>query len=752
MGLLDGLKGGEGFYWGAPLMQYENMQRPQPISLPANRNTNAAKSDNKIEYLPGDTGFLHLQKTKLNTLERKIESGDITEDELKEYSALSFYRDVNERIAYHNQKDRENFTSSKDYLDNANNIYLDKNGMFHINPETGKIMTVQEYVALSTSFDPTSLESPMLRPWAAPDVNFSAKYMMDVVSDTFKEATGSTQAAREIPLNISNLLPEDQYRNFIKVSSSTNEAQLTSAGIQSLNKIFSDRKALGGAMIAFGNAVNTGSQFLGEELYSTQEINKRKLAIQKGDLKEGEDYTVKDMMVKGKKHKYYQFKATNEDFIPWVQNYIRNEEQMRLKTTFDFQKYFDKGSGAEEKENLKVSELEMMAMNAKEVKPLASTSEVSLGFIKGDVIPDLFNQNGELVNKDFKGYEKVAKLIMDFRNVSTAMVNSGAEIPFDTYFSPETASMLQANGVRTWMDYAKFKFVEENKSSEIGLTVDKIEGPLLQKAINHFVTEYTIQNISEVADFQQMVKEKSEKMHAEGGRSYYISTGMVVTSVNGTKPISPKVAMAGLISGMTLKDYMTYAGNMTTYKITPDHFKGTTFEHSRYVSVDRQNDPRVSILGTVQKGLMDASFDGKRPLFMPGDRVHSGFPMQGESVLGLEGYYVIPSKSKVLKKIQVNTILNEEGKPIDLATYSVEGFRAYKQTLTQDDIDQMPPGSGYKANEEVYLLPATMDFTDQARQSKKFFDFKAYNDTKTFRMKTIQEAEKAESVFVTTAK
>ena len=92
MGILNGLRGGEAIYLTAPLLQYEKLQRPEELRLPAGGGRQASSASNKdpeiSEFLPGDSNFLSMQKVAIESLESKISNGEISDAEMDKYIQL----------------------------------------------------------------------------------------------------------------------------------------------------------------------------------------------------------------------------------------------------------------------------------------------------------------------------------------------------------------------------------------------------------------------------------------------------------------------------------------------------------------------------------------------------------------------------------------------------------------------------------------------------------------------------------------
>lgn len=754
MGLFDGLKGGQGFYWGAPLMDHQPMQRPQPISLPAGgRGSQSAKgSDLKYDYLPKDAENVLRIDMMLQNLQQKAQEGELDDEGMVQMSQLYLASVKAHRTASANYKMYETIFHDKTYLDKAdapliinNQLQIDKDG---------KVLTIQDGMKAWVNQDRMNWNTLSLGLMDTPNFQYEVEDVDNVIKDSF-DNVGSDKTASisdlQVGLDNATRYIEDKFvLEHIKKTYESNKNNLSYGKALAFNRIMSNPKAYKGLMSSLATAMENGGEV--PEWYLT---DKEKEARSKNEdnYREVEHEYINPDTKRREKKTYKMFKLQHNDTAAFLMKRLDDEEAVRFKTSYDINRYLnirdDKDDSETDYRNLKVSELHMMSINSHETEHMGIATDATVGFSKTNILKPFFDENGKLVNKDFEGYEHLASQIDQIRTKNQLIINENLNIDFEKAFGPDARGIflintLKKNGVENWQDYARYLFVINNQDSIPGLTMDKVTGSLLERAKEDLVVHETMREAMRLEQFREFIRNKTEEYNANkpanSGYTYVPNYGYVKN--RGSLPdISPEIMMGSVVDGMTLKQYQVHSADMRTFEGYSEHFKGTYFNDSDFVILGRKGNPRVSILGTVQKKYDPELFGGKAPMFMRGNRFHANFPMDGEKVFALEGYYVIPEAD--LNKIQVKTIINEKGEYPDLSKYNVDGFKPVQITLTKDDVENMPPGSGYKEDDKIILLPASLDFTNQAQRSEKLFDFKKYADTVKYNATTVSNAQDA---------
>lgn len=767
MGLFDGLKGGQGFYWGAPLMDYQPMQRPQPISLPAGgRGSQSAKgSDLKYDYLPKDAENVATIDMMLQNLQKKAEEGELDDEGMVQMSQLYLASVKAHRTASANYKMYETIFHDKTYLDKADAPLIIDNQL-QID-EDGNVLTIQDGMKALVNQDRMDWSTLSLGLMDTPNFQYEVEDVDNVIKDSF-DNVGSDKIAKisdlQEGLNNATRYIEDKFvLEHIKETYESNENNLSYGKALAFNRIMSNPKAFKGLITSLATAMENGDEV--PEWYLTDK-EKEERSKNEDNYREVEyDYINPDTKRMEKKT-YKMFKLQHNDTAAFLMKRLDDEEAARFETSYDINRYLnirdDKDGSKTDYRDLKVSELHLMSINSRETEHLGIDTEATVGFSRTNILKPFFDENRNLVNKDFEGYEDLASRIDQIRTTSQLMINENLDINFEKAFGTDAGGIfltntLKENGVEKWQDYARYMFVINNQDSIPGLTMDKVTGALLEKAKEDLVVQETMREAMRLEEFREFIRNKTEEYNANKSEEYNVNKSnfnkfdeSFYTRRSSLRDISPEIMMGSIIDGMTLKQYQVHAADMRTFEGYSEHFKGTYFNDSDFVDLGKHGSPRVSILGTVQKKYDPELFGGKAPMFMRGNRFHFNFPMDGEKVFALEGYFVIPKAD--LNKIQVRTIINEDGEYPDLSKYNVDGFKPIEKTLTKDDLENMPPGSGYKEGDKIILLPASLDFTNQAQRSEKLFDFKKYDDTVQFNAMSVSNAQDAMATVVDVGK
>lgn len=758
MGLFDGLKGGQGFYWGAPLMDHQPMQRPQPISLPAGgRGSQSAKgSELKYDYLPKDAENVARIDMMLQKAQRMAEEGELDDEGMVQMSQLYLASVRAHRAASANYKMYETIFHDKTYLDKADAPLIINNQLQA--DKDGKILTVQDGMKAWVSQDRMDWNTLSLDLMDTPNFQYEVEDLDNVIKESFEHA-GSDKTASisdlKVGLNNAPLYIKDKFiLEHLKKTYESNENNLSHGKALAFNKIMSNPKAYKGLLTSLATAIENGNEV--EEWYLADKEKEARSKDEDNYREVEHDYINPDTGKKEKKT-YKMFKLQHNDTAAFLMKRLDQEEAVRFETSYDINRYLnirdDKDSSKTDYRDLKVSELHMMSSNSRETEHMGIATDATVGFSKTNMLKPFFDENGKLVNKDFEGYEGLASQIDQLRMFNQLNINENLNIDFEGAFGSDPGGIslietLKKNNVKTWQDYARYLFVINNRDSMPDLTMDKVTGPLLEEAKEGLVMQETMKAAMKLEPFRELIRNKTEEYNANKSAN----SGKTLTPygyVQNRGPVSdipPNIIMGSIVDGMTLKQYQVYAADMITFEGYSEHFKGTYFNDSDFVVLNKQGTPRVSILGTVQKEYDPELFGGKAPMFMKGNRFHANFPMEGDKVFALEGYFVIPKAD--LNKIQVKTIVNEKGEYLDLSRYNVDGFKPVQKTLTKADMENMPAGSGYKEGDTIILLPASLDFTNQAQRSEKLFDFNKYADTQQYNMMSVSNAQDAMATVV----
>lgn len=672
MGLFDGLKGGQGFYWGAPLMDHQQMQRPQPISLPAGgRGTTpkaTAAADNKYDYLPGDSQALYNLDQQIEVLQRKLDTDEISEDEFILLSILKSNRIYSEQAASLNKQNWDSQVGNNEFQALSEQPVI-KDGGFVADEQKGFLTAgdLMNTEASNSGLDQYGRIS--IKNWN----NFTYKTTdLKQTLDSWFKNTGSHSTvpnAQEIVNNAKANIGNKEVLSNIKITSESNRVNLSHAGINAFNGILSDEQAYKSLMVNFASFIKNGGT-IPEYHYSDEEVKARS---------EDEDsYTISTNRAGSIKN----FRPKLNDVGSYLQMVIHNEEKHREISKFDVIDYTSRsGSGSEKNESLPM--LDLYWRN----DPLTS-GMANAGLVDFDGLME-----GERVNLKQPFVEEHGLGAALGGAYNTALTNY--EINSEKYLN----EWAQNNGI-----------ARENLNSN---QIESIK--------NTVVTNLTRQSFYSNPEFQKAVGLLSDQKrfdHVSGRASAFdYLTAIFIMSITPSVSIISKMfgnedkiaikTMPGVLADMSFQEFTQSSIPVKFYRVQERDFKGTSLEKG---AMALEGVDRFQILGTsFTSG--DLETDGKKVVFMNPSYAISGFQINGETVDALKGGIIVPNSKKTRKSIRLKW-KNKKGEQLTYNDFNISELGASDGEVTKEMIEMFPGMfSGWAVGDKFHLIPATIDAT-----------------------------------------
>lgn len=746
MGILNGLRGGEAIYLTAPMLQYEKLQRPEEIRLPAGGGRQASSGTNKdpelFKYLPGNSNALSIQKRVIDHLSQKMADGEASEKELQQYEVLKASWEYNIARAQLNLDNYNLNYNTEEYRTRMNQIYLDPETGNPVKSENGQFLKLDDVVqarANATEFD----EIYRIPAFQMNNIKYSAKDWHNEMDRIYKETEGKVTSASLTGINVASGFGSQRDKDIfqdVKRRFGDNHNAITNAAESIIKRTFSDKQLYLSAKDSFYTSMESGSAFIKQSLLSEKDAEERlKKWRENGAGKEIEkdgkkitDNSVREheVVIKGKKQKVYEFAATEKDFVPYVIQEANREGGRFTQSDFDIMsnwRVMDDGTGSGGSNGGDISRPLAFMTRDESSKLFEKDGFVDLGYM----VKNYTNTNDPIIKKN----PELANIIGSTMQRITHSIHSNGKA---------------SNGMNL-REVAINNFLIDNPNLKRGNLSDE----QIQIAIDNLANDMLIDELSRNETFRKSVtKGNSGGLKFESvGDVANAALGAAILAKNPSyaapllgywlgndRQISSVKSVSGALAGMKFSDIVRYGQNIKTYKIVKDDLAGTSRE-SGFAPLASGTSDRVAILGTTQN-IDKKDFGGKEPFFVIGTDYVSNVPMDGEPTFAMNGYVAIPAKKKYLEKIRVNA-KDEDGKDINLSDYDIEGLDI-KVTKVTKEMAEANPYAGYNVGDDVYLVPGHLASNTWAAESENMIGLKNQEKLKA-RLDTRAEEQKKAS-------
>lgn len=684
MALIDGLKGGQGYYPAAPILQYEAMQRPQPVALPAGGGRQSAKTPAKREFitgLPGDVLRFEQMRLDAENIRLRLENGeDVSDEEMARFGSFYMTESANRSQIQMNYDYYKNRTENDNFSEYSNEVFLNEENQ-PVLGEDGKYLRVGSRMENLARSGGGISQNGLIQPIDLSQEKTSSKDYYSFMDNTFKDARSQSQDRYEAQLYVtSNLGFTDKDKevlvNASNVISENNIALSHAEGVILSRVMNGDRKAYRGAKQAFIQNLENGGSLIPAGFFS-----KEKQEARKDDI----------VTINGKDY----IKPTEDDFGEFLVYDVKQNSAIHYKKELDpslFTSIVSDGKG--NPNDVGFPTLHLKLTNSKELYGAGKNAIIDMGGVlegkKINMKQPIFNQNPALVPLFQAAHQKV-------------------EAEVDANINDVYASWARLNN----MDPSKMNDAEKEiaRNSEIAKRTEQelIKTPEFQK---------TIKDAREAAFSKpQPALTNYQKFPPTSPIGYLIVGAMVLKasdgSIGGKRDIGNVDTMPGALSDMTVNDYYNVAGEVRVYDTSSNDFENTELENG---IMALNSTDRFQVLGSV---VYPSALDtGGRPvLFINPSETISGFRMDGDVVGGIRGAIVLPKERSILKQI-ILPFKDEGGEDISLNDYKLSQLGIKETTVTKELLEQLNTyGAGYNVGDKILLIPSTLDATNVHSQS-----------------------------------
>lgn len=686
MGLLDGLKGGQGFYWGTMPMPYEKMQRPDPIALPAGGrgSTTAASTAKPVEALSGDAANhermkpLYEQADQIFMAEKMGEK--VSPEQLKWANEVRVAKASNEAMLVKNNHNYNQRVESEAFRENLDQYMLDERGNRSLKEDGSGYITVADFYSDMNVKGGGVGDNLRIQPTKFSQL-YNAKTFHDEVDEIFKQAEGhyNDSFTSRIGINSGIAFNNSEKQLLTRYSNRerTNELNLKYAEGMAMSRILSDKNMYGGMKQALFQAIDL-NMTIPAGFFSAEKQKERK-----DDIKWSGD------------HAY--IRANDDDLFEFMEYHLKNQTAIRMNNEIDGRFYDTVVSGGDgSNSNVSFPKLHEMFTNSKYVWGEGKHEIVDFGAIA----------RGERVNFKQGIFTEIEGLDNVFR------------------LAHETAiGKFNANEEQILVNWAKANGIELSDMNSNQKDIAK----------NNAIALLTKEEFLSTGQIQEYIKDEAEKegkaLKEKGtsslselfARAVMIRSGAItgdgIESINDAKSRSVREieTMNGYLADMSFNDFKKSSREVMYYKINNEKDLENTELSNGSMRLGSIN--RVQILGT-EFTYKDLAVDGKKIIFADPLAAISNFPMGGDNVGAIKGSMIVPASSSYLKNLKLNT-LDGEGNQVSIGDYSRKKLGIEKVKLSAELMEglNMIASDGYAVNDWVYIIPTTLDATQIHNQA-----------------------------------
>lgn len=684
MALIDGLKGGQGYYPAAPIFQYEAMQRPQPIALPAGGGRQSTKAPAKREYmtgLPGDVLAFEQMQIDAENIRLKLENGEnVSDEEMARLGRFYMTESANRSQIQMNYDYYKNRTENDNFSEYSNEVFLNEENQ-PVLGEDGKYLRVGSRMEHFARSGGGVSQNGLIQPINLSQEKTSSKDYYSLMDKIFEEARSQSQDRYLPQLYVaSNVGFTDKDKevlvNATNVISENNIALSHAEGVILERVMSGDRKAYRGAKQTFIQNLENGGSLIPIGFFS-----KEKQEARKDDIvtMNGKDY----------------IKATEDDFGEFLVYDVKRNSAMHYKMQMDPSLFTSivSGTGDGNKNTVGDPTLHLKFTNHESVVGAGNRGIVDFdGILEGQKFntkQQLFRQNPSLLPVAQAAHQE-----------ATSSVDSNLDAVY-----------------RAW--------AEDNQ-----VDPSKMDDAQREIARNTAIAKITMQRFLQTGKVQEYIKKvsanRSNSEMMNGYNRYLYSTSRFGTasaaaqayrdrdkSVGGNKETNYIDTMPGALSDMTFNDYYNAAGEVTIYDVSPNDFKGTKLENG---IMSLNSTDRLQIYGAVVHPSA-LNTGGREIIFMNPTVAISNFRIEGDVVGALKGVAVIPKEKSILKQI-ILPFTDEDGETLTLNDFKLSNLGIREVTITEEMLEELNLyAPGYSIGDKVLLVPSTLDGTNVHSQA-----------------------------------